>query len=154
MSKSRRSRNWLVAFLSVAVAGGGGLAYYVTQILPATQVQAEPELQTARARTGEIIITASGAGNLVPATELDLGFRLSGTVAELQVTVGDGVEAGQVLARLDDSAARLQVQQAELDLSTAEANLARLTSTGALAEARLALVADQAALADARAALN
>lgn len=154
MSKSRVSRNGLVALLAVVVIGGGALAYYITQVMPTAQVQAEPELQTARARTGEIIITATGAGNLVPATELDLGFRLSGTLAELQVSVGDGVEAGQVLARLDDSVARLQMQQAELDLAMAEANLARLTSAGALAEARLALVADQAALADARAALN
>ena len=60
-------------------------------------------LQTARVRMGDIVITASGAGTVVPARQLDMAFRSGGTLAELNVAVGDPVKSGDVLACLDGS---------------------------------------------------
>lgn len=127
--KKRRSgkRGWLLGLMALFVIGAGGYLYY-SQTAQAAQVPAAPALQTAKVRTGDIRITATGAGTLTPAAELDLGFRTSGTLTELNATVGDIVKANDVIARLDDTAARLQVAQAELNVQGAQAKLDDLTA--------------------------
>jgi multidrug efflux pump subunit AcrA (membrane-fusion protein) len=63
-------------------------------------------LQTATVRRGDIVLYASGTGTLIPAAEASFGFETSGQVVEVLVGVGDQVEAGQILARLDDTSAQ------------------------------------------------
>ncbi|MEK7787598.1 MAG: biotin/lipoyl-binding protein [Chloroflexota bacterium] len=152
MKKLFRPRTLVIILVVAAALASGGYYYYSQVYLPA-QTPAAPALQTAKVRTGDIVITASGAGNLVPAAELDLGFRSSGVLAELNVAVGDHVEAGQVLARLDDTAARIQVEQAALNLEQATENEAELISEAAIAKAELDVANAEAALEDAQAYL-
>ena len=71
---------------------------------PTTSEAAEvPALQTAKVRTGDLVVTASGAGTVVPAAQVDLAFRSSGVVAELNAAIGDSVQNQQVLARLEEN---------------------------------------------------
>lgn len=152
MFQKRLRRSWVLALALVLLGGGAYFAYQQWgQSVPSTT---EPAVQTARVRTGDLVITASGAGTLMPSVELDLGFRAGGILTDLSAAVGETVEAGQVLARLDDRALQLQLQQAELNLATAEQNLARLTGPAVLADAQLAIVTKQAALDDAQDALT
>jgi RND family efflux transporter MFP subunit len=53
--------------------------------------------------------------------ESRLSFKVGGTVKRVAVKVGDQVTAGDLIAELDDSDYRLQVQQAEASLASAEA---------------------------------
>ena len=146
--KKKRQPRWLFIVLPlvvVALAVGGW--YYLDNRKVATTAQATPALQTAKVRTGDITITASGSGNLLPASETALAFRSSGLLAEVAAKVGDRVEAGQVLARLDDADARAQVAQTEANLRLAEIKLADLTAAAdpaATAAARASLSAAQA----------
>lgn len=117
----KKARFWIVLVAAMLLAGAVYLAY--TRWFATPAVAEEPPLQTATVRSGDIVITASGSGALMPAAELDLGFRTTGTVAEVMVKVGDEVEAGQVLARLDDTSARLQLAQAEQTLLEAQTRL-------------------------------
>jgi len=120
MKKRRSNKRGLVFGIIVLLIAAGGYAYY-TQTAKAAQAPAAPVLQTAKVRTGDIRITATGAGTLTPVAELDLGFRTGGTLIELPLKVGDTVKANDIIARLDDTAARLQVAQAELNLQGAQA---------------------------------
>ncbi len=133
----RRWRTLLIVVAALIIAAGG-YAYYVRS--QQAQTAAEPQLQTATVRTGSIVISATGSGTLVAADTMVLGFGTGGDVTQLLVNVGDQVKQGQVLATLDDTSAKLDVQQAEL-------NLQMLTGAQAIANA-------QAALADAQAALK
>ena len=105
--KKRRSnkRGWVLGLVALLAVGAGGYLYY-TQAAQAAQAPAAPALQTAKVRTGDIRITATGAGTLTPAAEIDLAFRTGGTLTELPVKVGDTVKAGAVLARLDEAATK------------------------------------------------
>jgi RND family efflux transporter MFP subunit len=94
---------------------------------------ATPDLQITKVRTGDLVVTASGAGTVVPAAQLDLGFRTSGVLTELNVAVGDSVQASQVLARLEEN-----IQ--------AEADFQALFTTEGVAKAKLALISAQDAL--------
>ena len=148
VGKKKRQPRWLfiVLPLVVVVLAVGGW-YYLGQREAAVTAQATPALQTAKVRTGDITITASGSGNLLPASEVALAFRASGVLAEVAAKVGDQVAAGQVLARLDDADARAQVAQAEANLRLAEIKLADSTAAAdpaAVAAARASLAAAQA----------
>ncbi len=89
-----------------------------------------------------------------------LGFRLPGKLVERLVEVGDRVTAGQVIARLDDTDARLElelataeVEAARVDLHRAEADKARsqtLFAEGHVAQAALDRSVSAAAQAVAR----
>lgn len=145
-----------IAIVGALVLAAGGYAYYAYVYLPG-QTTAEATtttLQTSTVRVGDIVITAQGGGTLIPAQQLDLGFRTSGVLTELRVAMGDKVEAGQVLAVLDSTQAQIQLAQAQLNLASAEENLASLTSASALAAAELDMVNQQAALADAQKTLT
>jgi RND family efflux transporter MFP subunit len=67
-------------------------------------------------------ITASGS--VEAWEEMPLGVEISGQrIAEVLVEVGDVVEAGQPLLRLDTRTLTMQLRQAEAQLAQAEANL-------------------------------
>jgi HlyD family secretion protein len=124
------SQKLFVLVLFLAAATAGGYYYYTAVYLPA-QVTPEPVLQTTRARSGDLVISVAGAGNLAPAEQVTIGFRSGGVLAEVNTAVGDVVEAGQLLARLDDTALRLQLAQDQL-------NLQALISPEAVIEAEVA----------------
>ncbi|MCJ7717811.1 MAG: hypothetical protein MUO54_15000, partial [Anaerolineales bacterium] len=133
MKKKRFSTRtyWIIALI-VAVLGVGVYSAYRFWYLPSQQVvSVETGVQTATARKGDIILYAAGAGTLIPSAEVDVSFDISDGVqeelVELLVGVGDKVEVGDVLARLDDS-------DRQENLTDAQRELRELTSASAIAE--------------------
>jgi RND family efflux transporter MFP subunit len=57
--------------------------------------------------------------------ETDLGFRVAGKMVARLVDAGDRVRAGDVVARLDPRDLQLQVESAEAELAAATSNLAQ-----------------------------
>ena len=82
--------------------------------------------RTATAKRGVVQSTVSGSGNVRSATELDLGFKTSGTVTHIYVKQGQQVTKGQLLATLDPQSAEVTLEQAKANLQSAEASLAQL----------------------------
>ena len=97
----KNKKFWAGLILAAAIAGG---SYYYFEVYsaPSQKVAAEADLQTAVVRRGDLEISTTGAGVLIAGNEEDLNFPVSGTVAELNVRVGDIVTTGQVLAVLDN----------------------------------------------------
>ena len=130
----RKRGFWLSVIAVVVIAGV--ILVYTSFIRPSAQEDSEPALQTATVRRGDIIILASGSGQVVPAAELDVGFKGGGEIVEILVEVGDVVEVDQALAVVDDTSAYSQLAQAE-------ANLRELTSPAAVATAQQSLAMAQ-----------
>ena len=124
----------------------GGYAYYQNRQAQAAAA-AQPTLQTAVARTGNISVTASGTGTLIAADEVNLAFKTSGTLTQLNVAVGGQVKAGDVLAQLDDSTQATALAQAKQALL-------ELTSPAAIATAQETVATDEQNVYNAQAALN
>jgi HlyD family secretion protein len=114
----------LGAILLILVAG-----YYAYDYFSADNVEASEtaQIQTAVARSGNLTVFATGAGQVIPATEVNLGFDEAGTLAELLVKVGDQVQAGEVITRLETNQS-----EDEIALALAEAELNLLTAQQAL----------------------
>lgn len=64
--------------------------------------------------------TVSYSGSVRARSEMALAFRVGGKITERPVDIGDRVDAGQVLARLDATDLNLSVRSAEANLSAAE----------------------------------
>jgi RND family efflux transporter MFP subunit len=60
-------------------------------------------------------------GRLVPKNEASVSAKSGGTIAELAVDVGDSVQKGQVMARLDTATMRISVEQAQAAEAVAQA---------------------------------
>jgi len=111
-------RVWLIGLVLILVAGGVA-AYFVINANATEAADQEQEVQTTLARQGNIVISATAAGSVIPAKEIVLGFPTNGTLAELLVSVGESVEAGDVLARVDDSDAQQALANAQIQLAQA-----------------------------------
>ncbi len=149
----RKKGFWVTFIILILAIGGGGYYYYNTIYLPSLEPE-EPSMQTARVRTGDIIVSASGAGVIIPASEIDLGFRAGGTLADVAVQVGDKVQAGDVLAVLDDTDARKAVALAEIQLAQAALQADPHALTGAVPVSEITLSQAEINLATAQAKLD
>jgi multidrug resistance efflux pump len=118
-----------------------------------TAAAAEPVAQTATVRRGAITVSAPGAGSIIAANELVLSFDQSGTLDELLVGVGDTVQAGDVLARLDGTNAHDAVTQAEIQVAQARLNTNESAVAQGVAQAELALRRAELTVTDAQATL-
>ncbi|HJX37251.1 MAG TPA: efflux RND transporter periplasmic adaptor subunit [Anaerolineae bacterium] len=150
---SGRKRVALVAvcaLVALTAIGAGGW-YYYTHNVQAQTSNGEETIQTTTVRRGSLVVAASGTGTLVSNAELELSFSSGGLLTEVLVEVGDEVQAGDVLARLDDTDGQGQVAEAETNLRLAELQLAELTGTpdaAELAAAQYQLTSAQEALED------
>jgi multidrug efflux pump subunit AcrA (membrane-fusion protein) len=117
-----RSKVFLTAVIALLLVTGGGYYYYNNAYAQPEQAD-EETVKTARVRQGDLVITASGSGTLIPADEVSMGFTTAGVLVEMPVEVGDQVRAGDLLARLDDTEAQRSVANAELKVAQAEATL-------------------------------
>jgi HlyD family secretion protein len=150
---SGHKRVALVVILAVVVvtAAGAGGWYYYNQKAQEQAANSEETVQTATVRRGNLVVAASGTGTLVANEQLDVSFNSGGRLREVLVQVGDKVQAGDVLARLDDTDAQSQVAQAKINMRLAELQLEELTGTpdsSELAAAQYQLSSAQDALQD------
>lgn len=58
----------------------------------------------------------------------DLSFKVSGEIIAIHINQGDGVKAGQVLARLDDTDIKLQLEEAQSSFEKSDADYKRAKS--------------------------
>jgi len=130
-------------------------------------------VEVAPVERGPLVLRRTFSGELDAVAQFDVAPKIGGRVARLEVELGDAVQRGQVVARLDDAelaqatqlaeaelaVARAGVSEAESDLATNERELARvqalsgegLSSEALLDEARSAVAAATARLELARA---
>ena len=101
-----------------------------------------PQYMTARVERGNLRNTVTATGALQAVTTVQVGSQASGTIAALYADFNSTVKKGQVVAQLDPSTAKAQVQQARANLENARAGLA---------QARAAVVNSRAGVTDAQA---
>ena len=150
-----KKKGFWIGLVVVGLLAVGGYFAYNQFYQPAEVVAEEAPLQTAVSRTGDITISATGAGTVVAASEVALTFPTAGVLETLNVRVGEDVAAGDVLATLRDTDAQqalanaqLQLQQAAFatDPTASEAGVS--LSDISVEQARLSLDVAQSALDD------
>ena len=92
------------------IAAGG--IYYVKGYSTDRTAAQSSTVQTAVAGRGNLVISASGTGTLIPNSDATFGFKTSGQVTRINVKIGDQVESGQTLAQLDNTLAQMNYSEA------------------------------------------
>ncbi len=110
------------------------------------------QVQVVPASAGSLTVSRSASGTVKASRDSNVASQASGAVARVLLQVGDRVSAGQAIVALDDSAllesvqaARLQLQNAQINLTQAERNTGQNGT-----QLRASLSSAQASLAKAR----
>lgn len=113
-------RKWIIyIIIAVLILGAGG--WFVSQRMAAGKATNDAPTETAVVIRDSLALTVEGTGSLGPVTQISLAFKSGGRLAEVLVTRGQMVAAGDALARLDSSELELQlaIAQQTLILQTA-----------------------------------
>lgn len=108
-----RSRPVLIAGTVVVV-----LALIITPLAILRGRKTPVTYASASVRQGTLAVTVTATGPLQSAT-YDVNFATSGTISEIDVSVGQSVKAGQVLAKLDTTALRQALSLAQTQAAQA-----------------------------------
>jgi HlyD family secretion protein len=79
-------------------------------------------------------------GSLEAESRFEVVARVPGRILQLDLDIGDRVERGQLVARLEDDEFRQQLRQAEAEMEVAEANIAEAESDLRVADRELARI--------------
>jgi HlyD family secretion protein len=119
-----------------------GITIYATWPEPPTP---EELYRLGEVQRATLVRRTSATGHLEARSSVDVGAKISGTIAEVLVDEGDVVKQGQVLARFEDEkldaqsdqarasvkAARASLKQAKIDRKQAARDLARIQTLAA-----------------------
>jgi len=127
--------------LWINLALGGALLLALVVLVTSLRPSApEAPARTVTAEVGTVTATVTANGTVERSGTVNLAFGAAGTVTEVAVETGDAVTAGQVLARVENSAALQQLASAQSTLAQA---------LGAATSADAGVASAQAALANA-----
>ncbi|MEU2950942.1 efflux RND transporter periplasmic adaptor subunit [Streptomyces xanthochromogenes] len=120
----RRKAVLINSVLGVAVLAGAGGAYAaVTSHDSAPARTGEKAVAVTR---GTVLATVSGSGSLASPSDAGVNFTTGGKLTEVDVKPGDKVARGQVLGKVDATAARETLAQDQASLTAAQANLTKV----------------------------
>jgi HlyD family secretion protein len=138
-----------IAGLSVVTAGCGA-------VKDASQAQTQSQkpsiaVDVAIAKFDTLQGSTEYTGTTAPTREVSVKSRLEGRLLDLNVDVGDRVEAGQTIAQLDDAVLSATVLQADAEVAAREAEVSQASAAvgNARAQVERAKVEYQQAQADA-----
>lgn len=129
----------------------GGIAFLVIK-KPWAGDSDELKFQTVTVGKGSIAAQVTAAGTLSARSTVQVGAQVSGRVVELHADFNDKVKKGQLIAKLDDSVLRAQIDQMNAAYQVAVANMKRSEVAVKDAERQLArqkVLKDQSLIAGA-----
>ncbi|MEV6579919.1 HlyD family efflux transporter periplasmic adaptor subunit [Streptomyces sp. NPDC051582] len=120
----RRRRAVLInSVLAVAVLAGAGGAY--AAVTGGGEGPARGGARTVAVAKGTVLATVSGSGSLSSPSDAGVNFTTGGRLTEVDVKPGDKVTKGQLLGKVDATAAKETLAQARAALTAAEANVTK-----------------------------
>ncbi|MDT4989769.1 MAG: hypothetical protein QOI74_3863 [Micromonosporaceae bacterium] len=127
LSRIRRPTLVINAILVVLLLTGAFLSYRTVAVADTTTTTSGPN-RVVTVSQGRVTSSVSASGTVQSAATANANFVTAGTVTEIDVTVGDSVRAGQVLAKVNAAAAQDQLNAAQANLTSAQQSLARAQS--------------------------
>ncbi len=140
-------RRLTVGAAVVVVAGAGLGTWLATKSSGAATTGPITTTSVQTVATGTITQTVASSGTVEPASQANLDFAVSGRVTAVDVTVGQSVSAGQVLASVDPTSLSASLALAQATLANDQATFATDQANGA---SSAQLTSDEASVASAQ----
>src|SRR5262245_55313587 len=119
MARARWYRSkflWLTVLVLLGVGGFGAYKY--------VSVKADkPNFTFGTVDRGDVVVQVGATGTLQAVTTVQVVSQVSGTIDELHADFKSEVKKGQLLAKLDPSILKAQMEQQEANVRTSEATL-------------------------------
>lgn len=105
------SKRIIAAAIALVLLSGGGWWYFNNKNSKA--VSSVSTRQTAVATKGDLTISVTGSGAIASSSKSNVVAEVQGTITETFLSDGAQVKAGDLILKLDDSQAQLNVKQLE-----------------------------------------
>ena len=124
-------KRWIPRILVLAVVAGGAAFLWIKK--PWAKGETPVTFSTVTVSKGNIAAQVTASGTLSAVGTVQVGAQVSGKIVELHADFNDKVKKGQVLAKLDESVLKAQIEQmqAAYDLSVANLKKAQVTAKNA-----------------------
>jgi HlyD family secretion protein len=90
---------------------------------PFSKKKAEYTFDTVKVEKGSITNTVTATGTIEAIQTISVGTQVSGLIDKIYVDFNDNVKKGQILAKLDETALKAQVDQSQSQVNQAQAQL-------------------------------
>jgi multidrug efflux pump subunit AcrA (membrane-fusion protein) len=117
--KTRKKRILLLSIISPAFLAAALVIWFL--VIETGETQAKSSELSMEIVTVEVLSSREGieiSGNIEPANASDLAFPIAGYIEQVYVDEGDYVEAGTVLAVLEDSQQRYNLAEVDVEIDT------------------------------------
>ncbi len=137
MKHATRNMLWLV--LVLLVGGGGYLAWHLIHPRGAAVTY-----RTAPVAKGDLLATIGATGSLEPEEAIDVGAQVAGQISRFGADHGKPIDrrsfvkAGDLLAEIDPSLYKMELESAQAQLAQSNAQLAQSNAQLAQSDAQLA----------------
>src|SRR3989344_3649491 len=125
----KKKRWWLAAGLTAAVILA--IIYF--------RGDSDPDYEFMTVSLGELVQEVSVTGKVRPAQEVDLQFESSGRVAAINYKVGDKINAGAVIASLENQDLQAAVISAKADLEKTQRDFNSISDPAVYSSLRVEL---------------
>ncbi|AXY68325.1 efflux RND transporter periplasmic adaptor subunit [Thermosynechococcus sichuanensis E542] len=144
-------RSLVIGMIAAGLIGSGGLLLWRSRQTPLDLDRYTVPVQDSR----DLVARIAATGKVVPVRTVNISPKRAGLLAALYVEQGDQVEAGQIIARMDNRDEQAQLAQAQANLADAIARRDRVLAGNraeeiAQAEAQVRAAATRAQLAQER----
>ncbi len=99
------------------------VAAIILALKPFSGKEAPVTFETVKVQRGTITNTVTATGTIEAITTVDVGTQVSGIILNVYVDFNDIVKQGQILARLDETPLRAQLEQSQASVDQAQAQL-------------------------------
>jgi HlyD family secretion protein len=113
-------KRWISRIIVLAVVAS--VAAYLVIKRPWAKAEAPIKFQTVPVGKGSIAAQVTANGALSARSTILVGAQVSGRVVEIHADFNDKVKKGQVIAKLDDTALKVQIEQSQAAYQLALAN--------------------------------
>jgi HlyD family secretion protein len=111
----KKKRFWII--------GGGGLLLVIFIVGGLLRPEKGKSVQASEVARQNLVALVKAPGTVQPRVEVEISGEVPGKIVEMPVMEGQAVSRGDLLVRLDDTAYRAEVAQAEAQLSSARSRL-------------------------------
>ena len=107
-----RKHKIITTIIVIAIIIGGYYWYHT-----ATSASATPQYVLSSIRTGSIIQTVAGTGQVSASNQTDVLSQVSGTIQSINVSVGQAVHTGDLIATIDPTNAALSLENSKISFA-------------------------------------
>jgi len=122
IGKIKHPARWLVGLVAAGVVVAGSATYLIVD-------RSTPKLDLAKltvpVEAKDLTLRINASGKVVPIQSVNVSPKVAGVLKELLVDQGNKVQAGQIIAKMDDADLQAQLIQVRAKLAQAQAELAQ-----------------------------